>query len=620
MDNNNEYKRNAGMAPRFPSYGETPQEDNYSSVSDYGSTSDYSSTGDYSSIGDYSNMSNYSSMSNYERTTTSDFGSPGDLGSVPGSDLGETDGYYKASYNENNYYQASYNEQDASVEQSSEKPQGNYYSASYYEAEEAGSKGENNTEEDRSIEDRSKEDTSTEESDGGMSQSDYQALYSDYNSSQMNNYRTSPYSASGSGASGDDIDNSDKAGSNDDTSKNGYAGNAAFEGYNDYSTQSNSYSDYNTQSNSYSDYNAPEDDYNSSGSSYGDSDSHSNSGSYSNYSNSGDYGSTSGAAESSGMSEDRYTGYHGAPLDRKGRPLKNTFGKKLAFSIIELVFATFWGILALIFTCMANSAFQKGDWDAYQSRSKVATVMLWIGLVLSILSVVLIGMFVGLGTYGYKNMSQVVEENVQEGAGDEVGDYEATGNIDDTDNTDVADNADTADAADGSTATGGNGFDLPDAAEYNSFTVNGLTVSVPAEVSDYVELIESLGYTFDADLKNTTLPAHEDEYLDFMDRDGMITGFIDVYNTTDGEIAAKDGIVGGIYLDVSTHEDLNITYINGIDNHSGAQAYVEALGEPQSSDESFGYYQWYTEEGWISVEIHDGELSSLSIYAYAMLK
>ena len=34
---------------------------------------------------------------------------------------------------------------------------------------------------------------------GGMSQSDYQALYSDYNGSQTENYRTSPYSAAVTG-------------------------------------------------------------------------------------------------------------------------------------------------------------------------------------------------------------------------------------------------------------------------------------------------------------------------------------------------------------------------------------------------------------------------------------
>ena len=69
-----------------------------------------------------------------------------------------------------------------------------------------------------------------------------------------------------------------------------------------------------------------------------------------------------------------YNGYNGGmntpynngnvPLDKKGRPMKNNFGMKLAFSILEMILggnfiSLICGIVACVFTCKANTSYKE---------------------------------------------------------------------------------------------------------------------------------------------------------------------------------------------------------------------------------------------------------------------
>ena len=573
MDNNNEYKRNVDISHGFPSYEDLPKMD------------------------DYSNMSSYESSVNM--------------------DLG---GYYSASYRApEEESEDSVDSIDSIEEESSASPQGI-------------------------------------NSSDGMSQSVYQSLYSGYDSSQANNYRTSPYSATSGGNVTD---------TNTDTT---YVADATYGQYNakssvnqndgytsDYSGGSDSYtSNYSSGSSMEGSYGSSdgytgdysggslESSYGSLESSYGSNDGYTSdysgsskessdgySNDYSDDSMESSYGSNDGYSDYNAPEED-YASYgntfgtsntipdtnavpntntvpnlsisNAVPLDKKGRPLKNRFGMKMVFSVIELFFATLWGILGLIFTCMANNAYQKRDWDGFKSKSRLASIMLWVGFAVCLIKVAVLGVFISsfslLGK-NYHTSSSYVEEvpTVEEPVGDEpVVDEEQTSGE--------------------STAKA----DFPAPEEYNTFKMNGMALTVPSKVSDYVKVLKESGYEFTDDFKKAKLEPHDASNFYFVNKDGYIVGFVEVYNTTEEQMDATAGTVGGIYIDVNFDDKIQIDYMGKLDNNSSVQDYIDILGTPNSADEDFGYYQWYTEEGWISIDIKDGELDSFTVYAYENLR
>ena len=561
MDNNNEYKRNVDPSSGFPSYDDLPK------------------------------MDDYSSMGNYESPVNMDLG-----------------GYYTASYQAP---EEDGGDSEATVEEK--------------EASSASHQGINSSD--------------------GMSKSVYEALYSDYDDSQANNnYRTSPYSATSDG----NVTDADT-----DTT---YATDAAYGQYNAKSsgTQNDGYtSDYSGGSDSYtSNYSSGssmEGKYGSSGgmeSSYGSNDGYTSD--YSGSSMESSYGSNDGytsdysgnSMESSNGGSDGYKDYNApeedyasygnpfgesnsipdtnavpntntipnynnantVPLDRKGRPLKNRFGMKMVFSVIELFFATLWGVLGLIFTCMANNAYQKRDWDGFKSKSRLASIMLWVGFVVCLIEVAVLGVFISsfsmLGKNYHTSSSYVEEVPAVEGpvVDEPVVDEEQTSGE--------------------STAKA----DFPAPEEYNTFKMNGMALTVPSKVSDYVKVLKESGYEFTDDFKKAKLEPHDASYFDFVNKDGYIVGFVEVYNTTEEQMDATAGMVGGIYIDVNFDDKIQIDYMGRLDNNSSAQDYIDIFGMPNSADEDYGYYQWYTEEGWISIDLKDGELDSFTVYAYEGLR
>ena len=561
MDNNNEYKRNVDPSSGFPSYDDLPK------------------------------MDDYSSMGNYESPVNMDLG-----------------GYYTASYQAP---EEDGGDSEATVEEK--------------EASSASHQGINSSD--------------------GMSKSVYEALYSDYDDSQANNnYRTSPYSATSDG----NVTDADT-----DTT---YATDAAYGQYNAKSsgTQNDGYtSDYSGGSDSYtSNYSSGssmEGKYGSSGgmeSSYGSNDGYTSD--YSGSSMESSYGSNDGytsdysgnSMESSNGGSDGYKDYNApeedyasygnpfgesnsipdtnavpntntipnynnantVPLDRQGRPLKNRFGMKMVFSVIELFFATLWGVLGLIFTCMANNAYQKRDWDGFKSKSRLASIMLWVGFVVCLIEVAVLGVFISsfsmLGKNYHTSSSYVEEVPAVEGpvVDEPVVDEEQTSGE--------------------STAKA----DFPAPEEYNTFKMNGMALTVPSKVSDYVKVLKESGYEFTDDFKKAKLEPHDASYFDFVNKDGYIVGFVEVYNTTEEQMDATAGMVGGIYIDVNFDDKIQIDYMGRLDNNSSAQDYIDIFGMPNSADEDYGYYQWYTEEGWISIDLKDGELDSFTVYAYEGLR
>lgn len=77
----------------------------------------------------------------------------------------------------------------------------------------------------------------------------------------------------------------------------------------------------------------------------------------------------------------------GVPLDEKGQPLKNNFGLKLFFSIIEMLtccmcnpITLVLGIFGCIYAVKANNAYREGEWDEFKGHAKISSSCLWGGL------------------------------------------------------------------------------------------------------------------------------------------------------------------------------------------------------------------------------------------------
>ncbi len=89
------------------------------------------------------------------------------------------------------------------------------------------------------------------------------------------------------------------------------------------------------------------------------------------------------------------------------QPGNPTFVSNLILSIIQIVFVPlFYGLIPLIITITANSAWKSGNYEAYEKRTKVAKIFLIIGwVVLGIEAVVVIGgliyLFFGVVTSGF---------------------------------------------------------------------------------------------------------------------------------------------------------------------------------------------------------------------------
>ena len=159
----------------------------------------------------------------------------------------------------------------------------------------------------------------------------------------------------------------------------------------DYSAPQQTYGQYtnsDAQNNSYNYYQNNEQQYN--GQQYGEQQYNSqqygtqqyNGQQYNSYNN-GQYTNTYGT----------YGNLGGVPVDGKGQPLKNRFGMKLTFSILEIIscnlISLIMGILGCVFTSKANTAYKEGRWEDFRSAAKTATIVLWVGLGGIILSVIM---------------------------------------------------------------------------------------------------------------------------------------------------------------------------------------------------------------------------------------
>ena len=332
-----------------------------------------------------------------------------------------------------------------------------------------------------------------------------------------------------------------------------------------------------------------------------------------------------------------YNPYGNVPLDKKGQPLKNRFGMKLTFSILEMIsgnlISLICGIIACVFTCKANTSYKEGKWEEFKSNAKISNIFLWIGLgvclafyVIVIILIAAVGLsvlpFVGSGNSGSSvgsgSYDYYDEQDYNYYDDDDADEEETDEDADEWEEEDTED-ADTGYASAGVTA--GSGYTDP------TVTINGATVTFPLSYADFVA---ETGLTMDADETGDIVSADEYDNYDITnayDSEGNDVCSIWLYNMSGSDLAMEDCYVAGIiaYNDgYSTALDLVMQ--NGITFASTQDEVRTALGEPSNtSSDTYSDGSLYESWNWdyadpdsnyfdeVQIEFVDGVITKIEV-------
>lgn len=329
-------------------------------------------------------------------------------------------------------------------------------------------------------------------------------------------------------------------------------------------------------------------------------------------------------------------GMGAVPMGKNGQPLKNNYGMKLTFSILEIlcccgcnIITMILGILGCVFTSQANSAYKEGRWDDFKSKSKTATIILWVGFGFAVFSLIVNILTWTVGGAGEEFMDEFMaafEQGYEQGydaamgydddADDDDDDYNYNYDYDsETEETETE--SETTTVSEPVNVTPGDGFTDP------TITVNGATVTFPMT---YQELVTA-GFYIDSEDEEYVVNKNEYYYPTLYDINGTDLGYVYIGNETEGPLAMKDCTVFGFDITSYGMEYENVTFSlpNGLNQNATKDDFVAAYGEPDYEYVSDSYdhqsYQWYshsdmyydTEENSISVEFWDGALDEIDI-------
>lgn len=321
-------------------------------------------------------------------------------------------------------------------------------------------------------------------------------------------------------------------------------------------------------------------------------------------------------------------------MGKNGQPLKNNYAMKLTFSILEIlcccgcnIITMIMGIIACVHTTQANSAYKEGRWEDFRAKSKTASILLWIGLGVAVVSLIINILAWTVGGLREEVMSEF-DQGYQQGYEAAMGmdddddydydDYEYDADTDDADTeADTAAETATEEVSEPVVVTPGEGFTDP------TITVNGATVTFPLT---YQELVAA-GFYIDAEDEEYVVNKNEYYYPTLYDANGVELGYVYVGNETDGPLAMKDCTVFG--FDITSYgleySDVTFSLPNGLNQNATKEDFITAYGEPDYEYESESYdhqsYQWYnhsdlyydSEENSITVDFWDGVLDEIDM-------
>ena len=336
-------------------------------------------------------------------------------------------------------------------------------------------------------------------------------------------------------------------------------------------------------------------------------------------------------------------GMGAAPVNANGTPMKNHFGLKMTFSIIEILtccvcnpVSLILGIIGCVFTTKANNAYKESRWDEFKSAAKASSICLWIGGVIAAIYLLICGVYwVAYGdeltdafwegyysvdssdnTYNSKDDDDFSTDTNILGDNKEDDDQKDTGNTESTESTENTESTEQQTTTD-TVITPGEGFTDP------SIVINGVYVQLPLDYSD----LKALGLYIESANEDYVANSNEYYYPDLYDASGKCIGAVYIGNKTDEAIPLKDGFVFGFDFNETDLEsgDLAFSFSNGVTNASTKEDFKLGFGEPdysyESEDSDYQSYQWYnhnaeyydSSENSISITFWNGKLDSVTI-------
>lgn len=235
-----------------------------------------------------------------------------------------------------------------------------------------------------------------------------------------------------------------------------------------------------------------------------------------------------------------YYGGNQPPMGDNGKPLKNRFGMKLTFAILEIIscniLTMILGIVACVGTSKANSAFKAGNWEEFKTKAKNSALCLWIGLAAWVLGMIAI--------FALKDTFM---------AGFWTGFYGTEAEPTSTDEPQTV------------------------------VLVDSCPIYLPCEYED----IEEWGFAINSDEIDRTLSAHAIEIFMLENSYGEYIAWAWIENQSEKEAAITDCVIIGINID----EDCEWKeYFMTMD-------YVDFSYSLSECEDAMGYYDEYAEDG-----------------------
>lgn len=299
-----------------------------------------------------------------------------------------------------------------------------------------------------------------------------------------------------------------------------------------------------------------------------------------------------------------YYNMNNIPTDKNGQPLKNRFGMKLTFSILEILccnmISLVCGIIGCVFTSKANNSYKEGRWEEFKTQAKGATIALWIGFAGAMLTLIIGIVVIVFSVMLYNSVS---DSDIQEIYDAAIVDEEIPATIEEI-LPDIEDEI-TLDTESGDMASPyekitGEGFSDP------SITIDGIYVQLPLTYAD----LKALGLTISEEDEDYVINPNEYDDVSLYNAEGKDIGYVYVGNVTEKSAAMQDGVVFGFWF---TDDNINFSLNNGLNQDSTMEEVIFTLGEPDyyyGDDESdYKSCQWYSH----SDKYEDMEDNSLSI-------
>lgn len=318
-------------------------------------------------------------------------------------------------------------------------------------------------------------------------------------------------------------------------------------------------------------------------------------------------------------------GAYGVPVDEMGEPLKNRFGMKLTFSILEMaslflcnLLAFILGLVACIYTCKANTAYKNNDGMTFKSASKTSTICLWTGFVLSVLTIISLVVSVATGALDFDRLNSS-KTQVEKETTDITDNYNQDDSITMDDLLSDLEELEGFEADNSYTSSGD--FSPVDLANYYEFTLDGVSLSLPMTVTEFKNV-----FSLDSDVGTMKIAVDDYELIDYYNADGEYMGYVRVYNIGDVPSSVDEGVILGIVIDATWSDSIpQVQLYNGITFNSTMDEVMTEMPTPgyeyhsESGDYRADYYSWYPleETGYfdeLNIDFWNQELSSIAIY------